>query len=109
MSYLVVTDASGRVCACGPDDGEFDPIVPPGGAMTRSDVFVAVQLTAEELAEVARRQGIRDDPLRADILNRLRTATAAQISNYVDANVVDLASARALFKRILLLIALDSR
>lgn len=65
--------------------------------------------TSAQTAEIARRQAIRDDALRIDLLNRLRTATAAQINNYVDANVVDIAGARALFKRILLVISLDSR
>lgn len=64
---------------------------------------------ASDVAEAARRLGVHDDPLRIDLLTRLRTATNVQISAYVDANVTDVPTARALFKRILLLIALDAR
>jgi hypothetical protein len=59
--------------------------------------------------ELARREAIRTDPERVDLLNRLRTATAAQIRTYVDNNVTNLASAREMLKRILILIALDAR
>lgn len=45
------------------------------------------------------------DATRADLLTRLRTATPAQINSYVDANVANLAEARTLFKRILLVLS----
>lgn len=60
-------------------------------------------------AEAARCAAIKTDPLRVDLLQRIKTATNAQISTYVDSNVTDLASAKTLFKKILLLIALDQR
>lgn len=45
------------------------------------------------------------DATRTDLLNRLRTASPTQINTYVDANVTTLAEARALFKKILLVLA----
>lgn len=78
-------------------------------AQAQIDTFDLAAYAASEAAESARRVAIHDDQLRVDLLGRLKSATAAQISNYVDTNVTDIASARALFKRILLLIALDAR
>lgn len=56
-------------------------------------------------AEAARLQAIRDDALRQQLVSQLATATNAQISAFVDAQVIDLASARTMLKRILLLLA----
>jgi hypothetical protein len=44
------------------------------------------------------------DATRADLLARLATATPAQINSYVDTNVTNLAEARTLLKRILLVL-----
>lgn len=63
---------------------------------------------APTLAE-QRSASFKADTGRADLLDRLRAATPAQIDAYVDGNVTDLASARAMFKRVLKLIALDAR
>jgi hypothetical protein len=60
-------------------------------------------------AEAERIAAIQADAMTIDLVTRLRQATPAQISGYVDANVVDLASARALFKRILLVLAYSIR
>lgn len=61
-----------------------------------------------ESAEVPARQrlqALRDDALRQQLLTQLSTATNLQISQFVDNQVTDLASARTMFKRILLLLA----
>jgi hypothetical protein len=63
---------------------------------------------AAAAAEKARAAGIRTDAGRIDLLQRLRSATPAQVGAYVDNNVTDLAGARALLKKILLLIALQA-
>lgn len=60
-------------------------------------------------AEEARLAGLKNDPQRADLIDRLRTATAQQISDYIDANVTDLASARVLLKKIVLVLSLIVR
>ena len=60
---------------------------------------------AEEIAAEQRRASFDADATRADLLTRLRAATPAQISTYVDNNVANLAEARALFKKILLVLA----
>ena len=80
---------------------------------------VEVPLTPEEIAEFEERNAaweadapkrqarqqrnkdIMDDPERKDLLDKLSNATNAQISNWVDANVTNLADARKLFKIIL--------
>jgi hypothetical protein len=59
--------------------------------------------------EVARQGTFASDADRIDMLNRLKTATAAQIRTYVDNNVTNVAGAREMLKRILILIALDAR
>lgn len=60
-------------------------------------------------AEAARLQAIKDDPLGAALVVQLKTATAAQISTYVDNNVTDLASARLMLKRVILVLARIAR
>jgi hypothetical protein len=73
------------------------------------DVIAGPVRTAAQLVEAARRQEIVADATRIDLAGRLKMATATQIHAYVDTNVTDIATARALLKRILLLIALDAR
>jgi hypothetical protein len=67
------------------------------------------QLAADAAAKQAeddRLATIEQEPICVDLLDRLKAATPTQINNYIDANVTDLASARALFKRILLVMSL---
>jgi hypothetical protein len=108
-AFKVVRDSANRVRGCGPNDDSYNPSIPPDGSLSVSDVFLPIDLTPEESSEQARKTAIVSDPLRANLLNAVKTATNAQISNYVDNNVTDLASARTMFKRILLLISLDQR
>lgn len=58
-----------------------------------------------EAAERLRLQNLREDALAVELLDRLRTATPTQISSYVDTDVTDLASARMMLKRIILVMA----
>lgn len=69
-------------------------------------------LVLDEAAQAAARQAkadletaLRIDARLKEIEAALRNATPQQISDYVDAQVIDLASARLMFKRILLLLA----
>ena len=78
---------------------EVEPIPPEPIPPTAAELEAAA-------AEVLRLQNIRGDVLTTDLLDKLRAATPVQISNYVDASVTDLASARTMFKRILLILAL---
>lgn len=100
----------------------FDPTVLDGsqGFLVVVDVsqaaldaaIAAFNVTAYQQAKTAaatRRSDIVNDPLRSGLLNQLNTSTAAQISTFVDNNVTDIASAKTMFKRILLMIALDVR
>jgi len=60
-------------------------------------------------AESSRVASIIADPGRIDLLDRLRTATPAQIDAWIDNNVTTIAAARAVFKAIIKAIALDYR
>ena len=54
-------------------------------------------------ADELRRQEFSARPDRQELLDRLRTATPDEIDDWVDNQVTTLASARAMFKRILLM------
>lgn len=66
------------------------------------DPYVEDAATA---AAKARKATFDAEAVRTDLILRLRGATPAQLSSFVDANVTDLASARTMLKRILLVIA----
>lgn len=59
--------------------------------------------------KATREATITGDATRQAILAQLKTATAAQIRNYVAANVTNLATAQAFLGHILVLISLDVR
>ena len=63
----------------------------------------------EEIAARQAREALLLDPRAVELRDKLTTATAAQISDYVDAQVTDLPSARLMFKRVLLVMALMAR
>jgi hypothetical protein len=67
----------------------------------------ALRLAAE--ADAQRTLDIKALPERLDMLDKLRSATPQQISDYVDSTVIDLASARALFKRLIYILAIAVR
>lgn len=75
------------------------------------EVFLGIDsasLAAKD-AEMARIQQIEEDAQYVAMLNTLKSASAAQIDAYVDAQVTNLADARELFKRILKLLALVTK
>lgn len=86
----------------------FQPSASPAG---RAAAQAAMQnfVPTDPAIERARRQSLKDDAQRAAMLNRLKTSTAAQIDNYVQNNVTNLAQAQAAIGMILKLIALDAR
>ncbi len=53
-AYKVVRDSAGRCRGCGPNDGSYEPVVPSGGSLDVSDVFVAIDATPTEQASAAR-------------------------------------------------------
>jgi hypothetical protein len=62
-----------------------------------------------EAVRQKRTDDLRGDAARAALLTRLQAATPSQIDAYVEANVKTIADARAMFKAMLKLIALDGR
>lgn len=64
------------------------PVPPPSAADLRTDALLA-------------------DPARADLIDKLRNASPSQIDSYIDNNVTTLAGARALFKIVLKVLALN--
>ncbi len=95
---------------CAEVDGVITIIEFPGGIPTQIEQD---QWTAEYAAAVAIESGrlteIDADPQIVDLMDKLRKATLTQISTYVDTNVIDLASARTLFKRILAVLSVMLR
>ena len=65
--------------------------------------YVAAE--AARQAEEQRTTAFKADAIRQDMITRLTSATPAQISTFVDNNVTDLAGARTMLKRILLVLA----
>lgn len=61
--------------------------------------------TEDDLREAS----FKDEPDRIDLVNRLRTATPAQINNWIDANVTSLAAARAVLKALVKVLAIHIR
>lgn len=61
--------------------------------------------TAAASAEAARVASIRADAGYTNLLDAIKAATPAQIDTYLDNNVTDLASARAVLKRMAKLLA----
>lgn len=72
-----------------------------------TNAILAVQ--ASRTSEAQRQAGIKGDMQRAAMLNRLSTASNAQIDNWVASNVTNLAEVRSAIGMILKLIALDNR
>ena len=72
---------------------------------------LAAQEAADRAAspEFIRETAFKAETDRTDLIERLKTATPAQISTWVDNNVTNIAQARAVFKAILKVIALDHR
>lgn len=59
----------------------------------------------EPTADQLRVQSFDADSDRQELLNRLRSATPAQIKSYVTSSVTDLASARSLLTKVLLVLS----
>lgn len=60
----------------------------------------------EEAARKIRREAFDADTTRQELLAQLQASTPAQINTYVNNQVTDLASARTLLKKILLVISI---
>ena len=96
----------------------FDPLLTrfSGAAMIFTvfadhvDMVIPTEpIPPEEITARQVREALLLDPRAVELRDKLTTATAAQISDYVDAQVTDLPSARLMFKRVLLVMALMAR
>jgi hypothetical protein len=96
----------------------FDPLLtrfssaPPVFTVFSDHVDMVIPTEPIPPAEIAARQAreaLLLDPRAVELRDKLTTATATQISDYVDAQVIDLPSARLMFKRVLLVLALMAR
>ena len=77
---------------------------------TRAEVDARiVEIASADAAEASRVAAFRGDTSRADLVDRLKTASPSQVDTWVDNNVTNLAGARAVLKAILKTIALDQR
>lgn len=63
----------------------------------------------ELTASQQRTETFNADPDRVDMLQRLKTATPAQIDSYIEANVTNLAQARSFLKKLTKVLALAIR
>jgi len=125
MNVIVELGAGGEVLNVLPDaltvPSGAQRVTAEEGMLRRVDAlsFLSVAsgaLVLDEAAQQAARDqaaaalnALRADALARDLTGRLRTATPAQIDTWVDAQVTDLASARTMFKRILLVLAAMAR
>jgi len=68
-----------------------------------------VALPSSVIAENTRLNDINNSPDTVDLANRLKTATGPQIDNWIETNVTSLASARAVLKAMVKLMAYKLR
>jgi hypothetical protein len=121
MDILVELGAGGEVIQVIPDA----TIVPPSHVRASADpemlkrvgsfaflsvvagalVFDEAGQAAELVQKRAAVDALAEDAVYKQLVANLRDATPAQITAWVDAQVTDLASARTMFKRILVLLA----
>jgi hypothetical protein len=78
------------------------PFTPEEESARDAEAAVAAALVAREGAFVA-------DAQRADLVTRLKSASPAQIDNWIDGNVTSIATARAVLKAIVKVLALHIR
>ncbi len=75
----------------------------------RDKIITALPATQAQTEDETRDDALLADADRQAIYSAIRTATPAQIKNYIQNNVTDLASARAMLTRLTLLIAMIIR
>lgn len=92
-----------------------DYVAKPGEFLLDSDASIDLDALSDPqavaardaalTAETSRLEALRKERLAQELLDKLNSSTPAQISDFVDNQITDLPSARLMFKRILLLLA----
>jgi hypothetical protein len=105
-----MADFGGKKCVVGADGTAAAVDLTAAEVTQRNADDAAFQggLTAET-TENTRLATFTTDADYTDLLDRLKTATAAQIDTWVDANVSNIAQARAVFKKIIKVMALMAK
>lgn len=80
---------------------DFKPEATPEQVASALAIVQALDYPAYVAAETQRMDDINNDAGRTDLLDRLRSATNAQIDNWIDSTVTSLASARQVLKVII--------
>jgi hypothetical protein len=83
---------------------DFDPSATAAQRTAAQNVLANFDVAANDV----RIASLHSDAALIDLRKRLTSATPAQIGAYVDNQVTDIASARALLKRMLMLLALSN-
>lgn len=115
MNERVFADIQGNICVRRFYANYTDDALPLGIVLAMPWHLEGQDITASQAAYdaaqaaavtvAAARATVLADPLRLALINQLRGATNVQINNYVDANVTDLATARTMLKRVILVLA----
>lgn len=80
-NFKVAKDAQGHVTACGPNDSNFEPNIPPGGTLELSDVFQEVFVPPAAQAKIDRRNGILADAEADAFTSKLRDSTHQELKD----------------------------
>ena len=87
------------------DADGYEIAIHDGGTLAEFFARAASDVT-EEANESSRNASFKSEPDRIDLINRLRTATPAQVNSWIDTNVTSLAAARAVLKALVKVLAL---
>lgn len=113
---VCIINATGRLFESQSGDHDLQVMYRNAAAAGYAPADISVRIVGEAeyatilAAQPQSQENLRDQAFKADIdlqdlLTRLTAATPAQLKNYVNNNVTDLASARVLLMKILLILS----
>ena len=105
-----MADFGGKKCVVGGDGTTAAVDLTTTEVIQRSSEATAFNAEQVVIAtENTRLSTFTTDADYTDLLDRLKTATAAQIDTWIDANVSNITQARAVFKKIIKVMALMAK